>query len=68
MFGDDPKASPDLARIVSERHAERLKTLLDDKPGKVRPHPHSHRHMVHLASCSIAHVHRLLILHALQRH
>lgn len=38
MFGEDPKASPDLARIVSERHAERLKALLDDKPGKVRPH------------------------------
>lgn len=36
MFGEDPRQSKDLARIVSERHAQRLKALLDDKPGKVR--------------------------------
>jgi aldehyde dehydrogenase (NAD+) len=30
FFGADPKASPDLARIVSEKHAERLAGYLED--------------------------------------
>ena len=35
MFGDDAKKGGDLARIVSERHAQRMADLLADKPGKV---------------------------------
>lgn len=30
FYGADPKASPDFARIVSRRHAERLAAMLDD--------------------------------------
>jgi aldehyde dehydrogenase (NAD+) len=29
FYGDDPKSSPDYARIVNERHWERLQSLLD---------------------------------------
>ena len=35
MFSDKMKDSPDLARIVSTRHAERLAGLLKEKPGKI---------------------------------
>ena len=30
FYGDDPKATPDYARIVNERHHERLSTLMKD--------------------------------------
>jgi hypothetical protein len=33
--GDDPKSSESLTRIVSARHTQRLKGLLEDKPGTI---------------------------------
>jgi len=37
MFSSKTSDSPDLARIVSTRHAQRLADLLKDKSFKVRP-------------------------------
>jgi aldehyde dehydrogenase (NAD+) len=35
FFGDDPKQSDSLSRIVSQKHAERLKGLIDDAFGTI---------------------------------
>ncbi|CAH8645956.1 unnamed protein product [Heterobilharzia americana] len=35
FLGDDPQKSPDLARIVNERHFQRLKTLLEQTKGNI---------------------------------
>jgi len=35
FFGDDPKASPDFARIVNDRHFARLTALVDDRGHEV---------------------------------
>ncbi|CAH8869431.1 unnamed protein product [Trichobilharzia szidati] len=35
FFGDDPQKSPDLARIINERHFKRLKNLLKQTKGKI---------------------------------
>ncbi|KAL2016384.1 hypothetical protein VTK56DRAFT_3806 [Thermocarpiscus australiensis] len=35
MFPNGAKASPDLARIVNQRHFQRLKKMLDDTGGKI---------------------------------
>lgn len=35
FYGDDPQKSPDFARIINERHYERLMGLLGEGPGQV---------------------------------
>ena len=35
FYGDDPQSAPDFARIITKEHCKRLKSLIDDKPGRI---------------------------------